>query len=152
MYQKYNSQLIQTLSIIIIICRNVTYLIHGLNQTRSFGPIILLKLYVIITTFTFVKKEKGTQKRKYKNPIVQKFKRCEILKSNNRIIQKSKSSNMQNMWNIKKIYTAFENQKSNCHYSYNESSFLFVWCNFGLALSVCFSWSKQNIFLKREWH
>ena len=36
-------------------------------------------------------------------------KRCEIVKSNNRIIQKSKSSNMQKIWNIKKIYVAFEN-------------------------------------------
>ena len=30
--------------------------------------------------------EKETQKGKYKNPKVQKFKRCEIVKSNNRIM------------------------------------------------------------------
>ena len=41
-----------------------------------------------------------------KNPKVQKSKRCEIAKSNNRIIQKSKSTNMQKIWNIKKIYAA----------------------------------------------
>ena len=40
-------------------------------------------------------------------------KRCETVKSNNRIIQKSKSLNMQKMENIKKIYAAFENPKSN---------------------------------------
>ena len=34
--------------------------------------------------------EKETQKGKYKNPKVQLCKRCEIVKSNNRIIQKSK--------------------------------------------------------------
>ena len=52
--------------------------------------------------------EKGTKKEKYNNPKVQKFKRCEIVKSKNRIIQKSKSSNMQSL-NIKKIYAAVEN-------------------------------------------
>ena len=41
-----------------------------------------------------------------KNPKVQKSKRCEIAKSNNRIIQKSKSTNTQKIWNIKKIYAA----------------------------------------------
>ena len=41
--------------------------------------------------------EKETPKGKYKNPKVQKSKRYEIVKSNNRIIQKSKSSNMQKM-------------------------------------------------------
>ena len=41
------------------------------------------------------------QKGKYKNPIVQKSKRCEIVKSNNRIIKKLKSSNLQNTWNSK---------------------------------------------------
>ena len=35
--------------------------------------------------------EKETQKGKMKNPKVQKPKRCENVKSNNRIIQKSKS-------------------------------------------------------------
>ena len=38
-----------------------------------------------------------------KNPKVQKSKRCENVKSNNRIIQK--------MWNMKKINAAFENPK-----------------------------------------
>ena len=38
--------------------------------------------------------EQETQKGKYKNPKVQKSKRCEIVKSNNKIIQKSKTSNM----------------------------------------------------------
>ena len=41
--------------------------------------------------------EKETRKGKYKNLKVQKSKRCEIVKSNNIIIQKSKSSNMQKM-------------------------------------------------------
>ena len=59
--------------------------------------------------------EKGTQKGKYKNPKVQKCRKCEIVKSKNRIIQKSKSSNMQS-WNIKKICAAFENPQSNSHY------------------------------------
>ena len=53
--------------------------------------------------------EKGTQKEKYKNPKVKKSKSCEIVKSNNRIIKKSKRSHMQKMRNIKKIYGAFEN-------------------------------------------
>ena len=39
--------------------------------------------------------EKGTKKGKYKNPKVQKFKRCEIVQSNNRIIQKLESSEIQ---------------------------------------------------------
>ena len=41
--------------------------------------------------------EKETQKGKYKNPQVQICERCERVKSNNRIIQKSISSNMQKM-------------------------------------------------------
>ena len=42
--------------------------------------------------------EKETQKGKMKNPKFQKSKRCENVISNNRIIQKSKSSNIQKMW------------------------------------------------------
>ena len=52
--------------------------------------------------------EKGTQKGKYTNPKVQKCRRCDWVISRNRIIQKSKSSNMQSS-NIKKIYAAFGN-------------------------------------------
>ena len=43
------------------------------------------------------KPEKETQEGKYKNPKGQKFKSCEIVKSNNRIIKKSQSSNMQKL-------------------------------------------------------
>ena len=46
--------------------------------------------------WVFPPPEKEPQKGKYKNPKVQKSKRCEIVKFKNRIIQKSKSSNMQN--------------------------------------------------------
>ena len=61
--------------------------------------------------------EKGAQKGNYKNPKVQKCRKCEIVVlSKIQIIQKSKSSNMQS-WNIKKRYTAFENPQSKSHYS-----------------------------------
>ena len=66
--------------------------------------------------------EKGTQKGKYNNTKVQKCRKCEIVIYKNRIIQKSKSSEMQKMWNIKiqkfkyaklkykgNLYAAFEN-------------------------------------------
>ena len=43
----------------------------------------------------------------FKNPNVQKCRKCEI-ESKNRIIRKSKSSNMLRL-NIKKIYAVFEN-------------------------------------------
>ena len=43
------------------------------------------------------KSEKETQKGKYKNPKVQKSKRCDVVKSNNRIIQKSKSSKIKKL-------------------------------------------------------
>ena len=39
--------------------------------------------------------EKGTHKGKYKNPKVKKCRKCVIVISKNRIILKSKSSNMQ---------------------------------------------------------
>ena len=47
--------------------------------------------------------DKGTQKQKYLNREMKKFKNAENVKSkiNNRIIQKSKSSKMQIMWNSK---------------------------------------------------
>ena len=51
----------------------------------------------MVKTNIFTKPEKETQKGKYKNPGVQKSKRCEIVKSNNIINEKSKSSNMQKM-------------------------------------------------------
>ena len=43
---------------------------------------------VTVPNFFSMKSEKETQKVKYKNPKVQKSKRCEIVKFNNRIIQK----------------------------------------------------------------
>ena len=45
----------------------------------------------------FYKYKSVPEKGKYKNPKVKICKRCEIVKSNNSIIQKSKSSNMQKM-------------------------------------------------------
>ena len=45
----------------------------------------------------YIQTEKGTQKGKMKNPKVQKSKRCENVKSNNRIIQKMRKCKIQKM-------------------------------------------------------
>ena len=50
-----------------------------------------LKIHTLFYLESSVITEKETQKGKYKNPKVQKSKRCEIVKSNKRNIQKSKS-------------------------------------------------------------
>jgi hypothetical protein len=78
----------------------------------------LFKARCWLNLFNFIsfRPEKETQKWKYKNPKVQKSNRCEIVKSNNRIIQKSKS------WNIQKIHAAFENNICKL-----KILFLFIW-------------------------
>ena len=65
---------------------------------------------------------KETQKGKMKNPKVKKFKRCENVKSNNRIIQKMRKCKIQKMWkckiqkmwkcNIQKMWKCKENKRS----------------------------------------
>ena len=55
---------------------------------------------------------------KSKSSKMQKMWNSKIKKD--RIIQKSKSSNIMQSWKIKKIYAAFENNMCNSHYSKNE--------------------------------